>query len=58
MGPFPCMGPHMAMEFARVLEGAITDITLVRALLGVDTAVHVQVFLDTKRLVAEFAPVE
>lgn len=41
-----------------MLEGAITDITLVRALLGVDTAVHVQVFLDTKRLVAEFAPVE
>lgn len=52
------MGPHVAVEFPRVFEGAITDITFVRALLGVDTAVNVQVFFDTKRLVAEFAPVE
>lgn len=58
MWPFPCMGPHVAVEFPRVFEGAITDITFVRALLGVDTAVNVQVFFDTKRLVAEFAPVE
>lgn len=53
--PFSRVDTHVTVQFAAVLECPATHVTLVRSLLRVDPAVHLQVLLNAKHLMAELA---
>lgn len=43
------------MQFAGMLKGASTDLTLVGSLLGMDATMHLQILLDAEQFVTELA---
>lgn len=45
--------PHVPVQLARVFKGAVTYGALVGTFFGVDSAVHVQIFLHAECLVTE-----
>ena len=55
MRSLACMNSHVAVQFAAMFESASAMRTTVRFLLGVDSTVDAQVFLDGKRFSAHFA---
>lgn len=54
MWPFSCVRPHVAVQFARVFKSTIADVTFVGALLSVNAAMNVQVFLHAESLLTIF----
>lgn len=58
VGALAGVGSHVAVQLAGMFKGAIADVTLVGALLGVDAAVHIEVLLDAEGFLAELTPEE